>query len=358
MSTVFPIRLFAGLLLCAANVSVASLPSARSELEELLRDPTTREWRALSRFDFTVTRHHFDTRLHDVYDPGHGLDPYLRENDGGVAIYATPGCEGRPLAVVRFAAILRSERPLPVSFRSPEAFRELRPGSAERPLAGLRVAIEPADIGGRWAIMEDRSVEFHGFGRINEGDLNLIVAERLAEDLVDRGARVFLVRKGAQPVLAIQADRALAAAEELIRNEPSLVHEAFQGPLSGDSLDHSRRTRIEAGLLVTKTAETRARVAWVRRHFTPDLTIVLQHNATPESTDGRLTRINRNVFFINGAYTVAELGQPEQRFRLLTRLLEEVTPTETAVAGAIAARFLAVTGYPPPFSTETRTPRG
>jgi hypothetical protein len=111
--------------------------------------------------------------------------------------------------------------------------------------------------------------------------------------------------------------------------------------------DNPAQLRIAAELLLTKTLETRARAALVRRSFTPDVTIVIQHDATPDSTEGGFVSINRNIFFVHGAYAPSELNEPEQRFRLLTKLLEDTTPVEAMVAAAIAARFKAVTGFPP-----------
>jgi hypothetical protein len=100
-------------------------------------------------------------------------------------------------------------------------------------------------------------------------------------------------------------------------------------------------------VLFAKVIEQRARAAEVQRHFKPDLTIVLQHDASPASTRGGLAKVDRNIFFVSGVYQAKELrSDPHQRLRLLTKLFENVTPTETAVATRIAGRFLATTGDP------------
>jgi hypothetical protein len=319
--------------------------SPASVLEGLLRDPTKEEWGALSRFDGTLTRAEFERRLGMPFDPGHGLAPYLRITDSGFAALASAPGVGPALAEVTFAASAAGERPREAGFRSPGRFRAARAAGAP-PLAGLRVAIEPADIGGRWAEMEDRSVNFHGFGQINEGDLNLVVAERLRQELASMGSAVFLVREKAEPVLSIPTDAALKAAEDLLRSSPGRFPHAFQYREAALTVDNPARLRIAAGLLVTKNAETRARAEKVRTNFSPDVTIVLQFDATPGSSEGRLASANRNIFFVEGAYTRGELAEPEQRFRLLTKLLQGVAPTEAEVAGAIAGRFRATTGYP------------
>jgi hypothetical protein len=205
--------------------------------------------------------------------------------------------------------------------------------------------------------MEDRSVNFTGYGRINEGDLNLVVAERLRDELASMGSTVFLVRGKAEPVLSIPTDEAVKAAEDLLTSRSSGVQYAFQYKESALALDNPEKLRIAAGLLVTKNVETRARVERVRRNFSPDLTIVLQFDATPGSSEGRLATANRNIFFVEGAYTKDELAVQEQRFRLLTKLLAGVAPTEAEVAAAISERFKANTGYPPVLYGDSPTTR-
>jgi len=60
---------------------------------------------------------------------------------------------------------------------------------------------------------------------------------------------------------------------------------------------------------------------------------------------------------VEGAYTRDELAEPEQRFRLLTKLLGGVAPTEAEVAAAISDRFKAKTGYPPVLYGDSPTTR-
>jgi hypothetical protein len=330
---------------------------AQPALGDLLRDPSAADWRALSQFDRTLTRRDFENRLDRVLDPRHGLRPYLRLGGNAVAIY--PGADQRtePLVVVRFAPAPGTEKPVPVAFRHPRQLRGQPAAPGRPPLAGLRVVIEPADIGGRWARTEDRSVEFPGYGRINEGDLNLVVGRLLRDRLAQLGASVFLVRDRAEPVVVFRPEEVRALAAEVLQDRPWLLPESYQLQTASPRTDGQRRLHVAENLLLTKTLETRARVALVRRSFTPDVTIVLQHNATPESGEGRLSPANRNIFFVHGAYTPSELREPEQRFRLLSKLFQDTTPVEIEVAAAIAARFRAATGFAPVLSGNSSNTR-
>jgi hypothetical protein len=343
-----------GAVFFAGADAAAGNPS--ETVRELLRDPSAAEWRDLARFNGTLTRADFEARLEAVFDPGHGLLPYIRTTSAGVAVYAQPGPRGAPLVDIQFAPPNSPRRPLPVEFRTPPAFKRESAPPRPFPLQGLRIVIDPADIGGRWARMEDRSVNFRGYGLINEGDLNLLVARLLRERLQRLGARVFLVRDRSEPVVALRPEEVLGETETLLRQRPALFGEAFRHRIRTEPPGYDR-LHIAAEILVTKALETRARAALVRRNFPADLTIVLQHNATAESAEGGLTPVNRNIFFVNGAYLPSELAEPEQRFRLLTKLLEDVTPAETEVAAAISRRFLAATGFPPVLYGNSATTR-
>jgi hypothetical protein len=339
-----PLRWFAAAAL--AGMLAAPLRAGDREAEialRLLADPSLADWRALSRFDGTLTRREFDERLRRVFDPQGGIGPYLRVTDREVEAFADRGPRGALLAVIRLAPPGRSPVPPPDRFRSPAQFaREPRRAGAP-PLAGLRVALEPADIGGAWAKLEDRSVDFPGYGTIREGNLNLIVAFRLRDRLESLGARVFLVRTRDEPVTSVRPRDLTAIARDVLRYHPEMLPEAYRLRVKSGAAD----LRWAADLLFTKSVETRARAAYLRRSFQPDLTIVIQHNATADSASGKLNPINRNTFFVEGAYSARELAEPEQRFRLLTKLFQDVTPIETDVAADIAEAFRRATGYPP-----------
>jgi hypothetical protein len=316
--------------------------------DRVLAQPSAAEWQALAKFDGTLTKQEFERRLEEIYDPNQGLRPYLRFEGDRVLIFDNLAQNAGPLVTIRFAPPRSPLRPRPVTFRGPDAFRGQRPvATPQQPLAGLRVAIEPADIGGRWAQLEDRSVLYSGYGRINEGDLNLIVGRILRDNLHALGADVFLIRDRAEPVLPISPDQLMSEAESFLQHESTLRNELLKNRGSAVPKKADAQLRYAAGLLLTKTLETRARVDLVRKNFVPDLTIVLQHNATNDSGEGKIAPQNRNIFFVNGAYLPGELSDPQKRLRLLTKLLENDSPIELAVAHEISKQFQAVTAYPP-----------
>jgi hypothetical protein len=209
------------------------------------------------------------------------------------------------------------------------------------------VAIEPADIGGKWGDWDDRSTFYPGYGRIEEGDLNLTVAKILERNLQQLGAKVFLTRHSAEPVAGYDPLKLDQETREILARQSYTLPPAFYERARNLPTNSERRFQVAREVLFAKVIEQRARAAEVQRYFKPDLTIVLQHDASPKSAGGGLAGVNRNIFFVDGAYQAKELrSDPHQRLRLLTKLFENVTPLETMVAVRIAARFQAVTGDP------------
>ena len=333
-------------MLCITALLLRPAPFLEAQttvLEPLLRDPSRAEWSSLSRFSRTLTRGEFEQRLREVFDPFHGLDPFLQITNNSVKVFAAPGRE--QLVEVQFASSSENVKRPPVGFRT---ISEISRRSASKPLAGFRLVIEPADIGGKWGGWDDRSTFYRGYGRIQEGDLNLTVAKILVRNLQQLGAKVFLTRQSAEPVAAYDPQKLEEETREILARQSYTLPPAFYERARNAPKNSERRFQIAEEVLFAKVIEQRTRAEEVRLHFRPDLTIVLQHDASPESARSGLTRVNRNIFFVDGAYQAKELrSDPHQRLRLLTKLFENVTPTETTVAVRIAARFRAVTGDSP-----------
>ena len=279
-------------VLCLAALFLLPRSSLESQtvLEPLLRDPSRAEWNSLSRFSDTLTREAFEQRLREVFDPFHGLDAFLQITNNSVKVFAAPGRE--QLVEVRFASS-------PDKVKGPPEFRtvsEISRRLASKPSAGLRLVIEPADIGGKWGGWDDRSTFYRGCGRIEEGDLNLTVAKILERDLQLLGAKVFLTRRSAEPVAAYDPQKLDEETREILARQSYTLPPAFYERVRSLPANSQRRFQIAKEVLFAKVIEQRARAAEVRRHFMPDLTIVLQHDASPASARGRLVGVNRISF--------------------------------------------------------------
>lgn len=339
-------------------------------------------WEDLTVYARSLTRAEFEKRLHFIFDPFHGMDPFLEITPQYVFVFRDPKSlapkriwpgmpitheipfflqnmheshgglakdnatdlfrdEGVQLELPLAANEKNKQPPLP-PYRTPTEFRAL-PKPPTKPLDRLRVAIDPGHIGGKWGQVEDRSTFYRGIGRIQEGDMNIITARILKEKLEQLGANVFLTREDMEPATPLRPDDLINEAETLLlKTNPKRATRLKSLP------EHLARQDLRniANFLFCRFYEKRARAQKIRSSFEPDITVVLYINATPRSGRARLTPANQVILFVHGSYIREELQDPDQRLRLLYKLLDNATPIETEVASAIARAFVRHTGLP------------
>jgi len=390
------------LLLGFFSLGLLTTHGATIKPEDLLQDPSPEAWKALENYNATLTRSEFEERLKDVFDPTGALAPYLKISDQQVEVFAQTNSikstnQLTPVAVITFASnSVIGPSPSPTSAPLPVPSPTLSPSSspvpgisplpspapkatpptnasifsllfesyippaptptpepvtlatAKLPLAGLRVAIEPADIGGDWGSMEDRSTLYPGFGRIQEGDLNLLVSRILYERLKQEGAEVFVTRTTNAPVCTLSVAEVQQVVPQVLAHRRYLLSKTFRSRTASVRESSPIYQNIVAEVLLTKNLEAKARAEKTRAAMKPDVTIVLQFDATAARHEANFPKINRNILFVSGAYTAKEItSDPQQRLRLLTKLLQNVTPTEAKVAKAISDHLVESTGFPP-----------
>ncbi len=356
---------------------ILSISNAAIQPADLIRAPSSEQWKTLEQFSGQMTRAEFETQLHKVFDPTDSLSPFLKVTDQSVAVFASTN-QDLPVATITFAPPSSSTAkeisskaesnslpdlqqtsppswPFPSllsSFFSPSASSNPTPASdsspVKPPLTGLRVLIDPADIGGLWAPMEDRSTFYPGFGRIQEGDLNLLVSKALSKRLKELGAQVFVTRETAEPVSPLHVSEVEEIVPQVLAYHSYLLSKTFRSRTQNLRKSSPIYQKIVAEVLLTKNLESMARGEKAQTIAKPNITIVLQFDATASRRRSHLPKINRNILFIEGAYTAREItSDPRQRLRLLTKLLQNVTPTEIRVATAISNHFVSATAFPP-----------
>src|SRR5207302_8821222 len=84
--------------------------------------------------------------------------------------------------------------------------RSLLPAKPEKPISGLRVALDPGHLGGKGAKMEERWFQVGDTKPVTEGDLTLRVSQMLASRLRKLGATVLYVRNSADPITPKRPD--------------------------------------------------------------------------------------------------------------------------------------------------------
>ena len=278
------------------------------------------DWSALAIYQNTITREEFERLLTTVFTTGDAWRSCIAidEKEARIQTGNSPTDE---LFHLRFAP---AESKTPRHWRTPD---ELPPTSADQPLAGLKIAIDPGHIGGPWAKMEERWFVVGTATPVQEGDMTLQVANLLKPKLEDLGATVSLVRNKTEPVTPIRPDALLSLAQESATGSPQKLAER----------------------LFYRTAEIRARADLVNLTHKPDLVLCLHFNAEAWGDPNQPTLIDRTHLhlLLNGSYTDEEILLADQRFAMLQKLLQRTHQEEALVGATVADTFAEVSGLPP-----------
>lgn len=191
-----------------------------------------------------------------------------------------------------------------------------------RPMAGVRVALDPGHIGGGWARMEQRWYQPPDEPtQVMEGEMTLITARVLKTSLEALGATVTLVRDATEPVTATRPE-----------DYTNLVNSPQQ-----------------AELYFYRKAEIRARADKVNSVIQPDLVVCLHFNAEPWGEPGKVTftEVNHLHLIVNGHYSREELLLDDVRFEMLQRAFQASEREELRLADAVSKAMASATGLPP-----------
>lgn len=278
------------------------------------------DWSTLNRFQSTISRKQFLHLIDGIFTVSPAWRDWIELSESE-AVIRTHGDE---VLRLRFAPEGLEGKP-PRYWRSAS---ELPPAPPERPLAGLKIAIDPGHIGGRWGKMEERWFQLPGSAPVQEGDMTLLVARLLIPRLEALGATVTLVREEAEPVTEVRP--------EMLREE------------AGSSGDGGDITKL-AERLFYRTAEIRARAERVNESIRPDLVLCLHFNADAWGNPDSPTLVPSNHFhmILNGGYTDDEVALADQRHDLLTKLLQGVHGEESKLAASVVEAFLEKNPMPP-----------
>ncbi|MFL5299985.1 MAG: N-acetylmuramoyl-L-alanine amidase [Anaeromyxobacteraceae bacterium] len=191
---------------CRLPASVVAL--VRNDYADGARGPE--RWEALRAYAGAVPRATFEAQLARVVDPAGVLKSWIAVDARANALLPDPVLAPRlaiPFAPgggagfagdARPGALVSPPRP-DLPYR-PVRRAELRGrATSARPLAGLRVAIDPGHAGGPFGAFEDRRIAWRpapGAAEVvvQEGDLSLRTALELRAKLAARGAEVLLTR--------------------------------------------------------------------------------------------------------------------------------------------------------------------
>ncbi len=171
-------------------------------------------WDVLEHYQQTITRDEFAHLINDVYGT-HGFAPDLIEiKDDTARILMNR--DAHTFFTLRFADGVEERKQVPRLWRPAKSLPSVE---RNKPLSGLKIALDPGHLGGSWAKMEERWFQVGDSKPVQEGDLTLRVARLLAARLRDLGAKVSFVRSNDEPITGKRPDDFRELARKiLIRN--------------------------------------------------------------------------------------------------------------------------------------------
>lgn len=343
----YPIIILLLALLIAAGAYIVLLkiqqkPSLTSELAEsdkrtlVIEEPKTRladlgqqpNWSTLDLWQDTITHDDFLYLLSDIYTTDDSWKRFITIHPDHAIIRTDTSVPGATYRL-NFASVISEASPT----RNWNSVGELPPGTEDKPLAGVHIAIDPGHIGGDYAKTEARWFQIEGNAPVKEGDMTLLTGKIIKEQLIKLGAKVYLIRGSNKPVNPKRPDDYREVA----------VAKAASEDITDENVISSYQRK-----LFYRTGEIRERARRINLAFNPDLVLCLHFNAEAwnDPANPYLTDKNHYHVLLHGALTRAEIAQDDQRFEMLVKILQRSHEEEKAI-GVYMARSLA---------TETKLP--
>ena len=216
-----------------------------------------------------------------------------------------------------------------------------------KPLAGLRIALDPGHIAGDYptARLERKSVQIkkdslkgiYQHDTIIEGKLTLATALLLKKKLEDAGATVFITREK-DNFSAFGKDYDSWVKEDMKRCLDSAVSRGHISPREKTiyTTKPQRKVIFREFFLQEDLRERARRI----NAFNPDLTIIIHYNVD-EKNEGwtKPTKKNFCMAFIPGAFMGGRMEKKEARFNLFRLLLTDDLAASAVMAGLLCEQF-------------------
>ena len=317
-------------------------------LSELAPPP---DWSRLDAWQETITAADFRHLLENVLTDGNAHWSTVEQREDRAIIRRSTAREGAERFELRFAgkpasAVLALPPAAPSPAFPPPAARYWRKASEmgpvtsqDRPLEGVRIALDAGHIGGQWAKMEGRWYQIGESLPVMEGEMTLRTARLLRPLLEALGAEVSMVRYTTAPLTTQQPDTLHAEALK------SLTAAKGAGNAFTDI-----QIRREAERLFYRTSEIRARGQRVNEVLRPDLLVCLHFNAESwGSDDGKpvFSKANHLHVLAHGCLSAAEFSLDDQRLDGLLRIVQGIPHEEIRLCDAVARHLATATGLRP-----------
>jgi hypothetical protein len=294
-----------------------------------LADLGTRpDWQTLDLWQETITHDDFLRLLTEVYTVDNSWKRYITVHPDH-AIIRTDTRKPDAYYRLTFSELYNDSSP----DRSWNSVDDLPPASAKKPLADLRIAIDPGHIGGEFAKIEQRWFQIGNHKPVMEGELTLTTAKLIKRKLISYGAKAYVIRGNNQPINPNRPEFYRAQAEAKAR--------------SLGKTDEATIKRLQDKFFYL-TGEIRARARRVNLAFRPDLVLCLHYNAESwaDPSNPTLTTNNHYHVLVHGALTSGELAHDDERYEMLTKILQHNNDEEKGIGVAMVKSLAKATGLP------------
>src|SRR5437667_852637 len=264
--------IFSPFVIWASSFLLPIVPPALGAAENISVLAAKPKWNVLEKYQETITHDEFAHLINDVYCT-HGFAEDLLKIDNESAKILKDR-DAQSFFTLHFARDETAPKLVPRLWRPAKS---LPPAQPDKPLANLRIALDPGHLGGKWAKMEERWFQVGETEPVKEGDLTLRTARILAPKLRRLGAKVFFARNNAQPITSKRpGDFKELARKILIKNGVPQPREDFADP---DEAAKEQTVRWESEILFYRYSEIRRRAVLVNTRLHPDLVLCLHFNA-------------------------------------------------------------------------------
>ena len=301
------------------------VPGMSAQFSPLAPKP---DWSMLRHYAGTITAADFEQLLQQVYVPDGSWKKWISLTPSLALI--TPGPGAAPISLELAPA--GSPSKIPPRFWKGRDERSPQPG---RPLAGLRIAIDPGHLGGAFAKMEARWFRIGDSRPVEEGEMTLIVAKLLKQRLEHMGAQVWLTRSKNGATTPLRPGNLRKAAIGSLQEEQQTIT--------------AERLRHEEERLFYRVGEIRNRASLVNAKIKPDLVLCLHFNAEEWGNPDHpsLTEVNHLHLILCGALSEQELQHEDERYTMLVKLLGGTHREELGASESVSRSLASATGLPP-----------
>lgn len=291
------------------------------------------DWSLLDPYQGTITREEFVYLLQHCYArKPEEFEGLIHIQPDRALILKQSNFPEKGWYILRF----RTDRPIPLPapnfWRRPVDLPDL-PANSTRPLEGLRVAIDPGHIGGKWVTWDDRHFRIgKDTIEVREGEMTLRVAKILERDLSLLGATVLLTRDTNNPVT-----------EERVE---TLQEEARSYLVQRGAVPSSSLIASTAKKMFAISSEIRTRGEQLNARIQPDIALCLHFNASPWGRRPSFRSSNHLHLLINGCYSRGEMSEDDTRFEMIMRIVQRVYHEELALADELSETMQKETRLP------------